>query len=128
MPLEDLALQSKHILVLDHHTDIFIWSGLDVAGPALDYVRQRCIQYALESSAQRYPQPHIRVFTEGDSNARWLECRLVPSHKDPIEEQLKSFPQLHELSQEERQRLLSKFHRTDEMSFYQFYRTLLKLK
>jgi hypothetical protein len=127
LPLEDLALQSKHILILDHHTDIFIWSGLDMAGPEFDLLRQRCIHYAIDISMQRYPQPHIRVFTEGDSNARWLECRLIPSHKDPIEEQLKSFPQLRELSQE-RQRLLSKFHRTDEMSFYQYYRTLLKLK
>jgi len=27
LPLEDLALQSNFILYLDHHTDIFVWSG-----------------------------------------------------------------------------------------------------
>eukprot|EP01130_Rhizamoeba_saxonica_P003457 TRINITY_DN1463_c0_g1_i2.p1 TRINITY_DN1463_c0_g1~~TRINITY_DN1463_c0_g1_i2.p1 ORF type:complete len:696 (-),score=124.12 TRINITY_DN1463_c0_g1_i2:78-2165(-) len=120
LPLEDLALQSRNILVLDHHTDILIWSGSYTTVPEYDYIREFCLNYAKEVSARRFPQPEIRTFSEGESDARWLQCRLIPSHKDDMALQDKSFPQITLLSAAERSDLMSKFHRTDEISYNQY--------
>jgi hypothetical protein len=38
VPLTTLALQSKNILYLDHHTHILIWSGQDAVGPQFDHI------------------------------------------------------------------------------------------
>eukprot|EP01125_Pyxidicula_operculata_P007105 TRINITY_DN2419_c0_g2_i3.p1 TRINITY_DN2419_c0_g2~~TRINITY_DN2419_c0_g2_i3.p1 ORF type:complete len:663 (-),score=157.65 TRINITY_DN2419_c0_g2_i3:134-2122(-) len=127
-PLEDLALQSTNILILDHHTDIFVWSGSLVSGPEYDIVRQRCLQYIDQVTMYRFPSPQVRVFKEGDSNSRWLQCRLIPSHKDSPQEQAQSFPQILELDESSRQQLLSKFHRTDDLSFNQYLRKLWQNK
>lgn len=56
--------------------------------------------------------------------ARWLQCRLNPSHKDSLEEQLNSFPQIEELTLEMRNKLISKFHKTDDLSFYQYLKKI----
>ena len=92
--MEDLVLQSNMILYLDHHTDIFIWSGKDMMGNEYDALRQRCVQLANTFAIGRFPNPQLMSFYEGSSMARWLSCRLIPSHKDAREQQLKSFPLL----------------------------------
>jgi len=56
--------------------------------------------------------------------ARWLQCRLIPSHKDSAEEQLQSFPQLGQMTTDQRHRLMSKFHRTDDLSYNQYFRII----
>jgi len=124
VPVEDLSLQSDKVLILDHHTDIFIWSGLKRSSNDYNYLREYCLNYIHSQITHRFPQPNIMLFKEGTSMARWLQCRLIPSHKDSLEEQLVSFSQLDELTQEELAKLMSKFHRTDDLSFNQYYRSL----
>jgi hypothetical protein len=175
MPLDDIVLQSNKVLYLDHHTHIFIWSGLLTLGlknaqsaPTLpspmttfnEMKRQQCLELAKRSALYRFPQPEVLQFKvsgnidfcisflflfvvvivvasasasavccysqEASSMARWLQCRLVPSHKDTLEEQLQSFPQLAQLAVEERNKLMAKFHRTDDLSFNQYLRGLFK--
>jgi hypothetical protein len=59
--------------------------------------------------------------------ARWFTCRLVPSHKDSSEEQIDAFPQLEELTQQQKTKLFSKFFKTDDLSYNQYFRSVLKL-
>lgn len=118
LPPEDLALQSNFVLMLDVHTDIFIWFGKEVVN-AKEIV-EICKQHAQLVSSHRYPQPKVMAFEEGSSMARCLQCRLVPSHKDTLTNQVQSFPQLSQLSSEDYSKLLRKFHRTDEISYVQW--------
>eukprot|EP00027_Filamoeba_sp_ATCC50430_P003743 CAMPEP_0168553362 /NCGR_PEP_ID=MMETSP0413-20121227/7213_1 /TAXON_ID=136452 /ORGANISM="Filamoeba nolandi, Strain NC-AS-23-1" /LENGTH=589 /DNA_ID=CAMNT_0008584045 /DNA_START=297 /DNA_END=2066 /DNA_ORIENTATION=+ len=126
IPLEDLALQSNKVLLLDHHTDIFIWSGNLTLTEEYEEQRKNLLLLAQELRKHRFPQPQILQFKENSSMARWLQCRLIPSHKDTPEEQLVAFPQLEELPQPVRTKLASKFHRTDDLSYNQYVRGLLK--
>ncbi|KAK3264434.1 hypothetical protein CYMTET_26828, partial [Cymbomonas tetramitiformis] len=73
--------------------------------------------YANTLAAGRHPAPVVRAFREGTSMSRYLLARLVPLHKDAIEEQESRFPQLRIMPPEELQRLRSKFLHTDEPSF-----------
>lgn len=124
LPLETLGLQSNRILFLDHHTQVLVWSGAHVAGPAFDVFRSACQQRAAANSANRLPCPRVLVFKERSSAARWMQCRLIPSHKDPIEQQRLSFPQVAALSAEDMRELVSKFTPSHEMSFHQYYKML----
>jgi len=129
VPAEDLALQSDKVLLLDAHTDIFIWIGSSLSvDDEENSSRQRnnLTTLALESARHRFPKPQILQFKEGSSMARWLQCRLVPSHKDSPEEQNLCFPQLDELTAENRAKLMAKFHRTDDLSYNQYFRKLLQ--
>ncbi len=62
VPLEDLALQSDKVLMLDHHTEIFIWSGREATAPDHNYKRDQFVQYAMEAIKHRFPQPQIQQF------------------------------------------------------------------
>lgn len=42
LPLESLALQSSRILMLDLHTQVYVWSGRHVAGPDYQVYRDVC--------------------------------------------------------------------------------------
>ena len=68
MPLDDLALQSNKILLIDHHTDIFIWSGREVASPQYNDIRDAFNNYAIEESKHRFPQPRIAQFKVKKTN------------------------------------------------------------
>jgi len=125
LPLEDLALQSNLILLLDNHNDIFIWSGKEVSGPEFDGKREKILIYAKSISKNRIPNPRILNFIEGDPDSRFLQSRLIPSHKDLPQQQLQSFPQLQKLTIEERKKLISKFHKTDDQSYIQFIDSLV---
>jgi hypothetical protein len=57
--------------------------------------------------------------------ARCLQARLIPSHKDSFEEQKQSFPLVAEMGEKERAAVLSHFHRTDELSFRHYFRSLV---
>ena len=117
VPLETLALQSNSILILDHHTDILIWSGAEMKGIEYDVVRTTCIQMVEQWCVGRYPYPNIMQFSEGDSMARFLEARLVPSHKDSEFQQLKSFPILAQLDKYQLKELREKLVWTDDYSY-----------
>ena len=56
--------------------------------------------------------------------ARWMQCRLIPAHKDTEAQQLQAFPMLQTISAQDKGRLLSKFHYTDDLSYYQYLATL----
>lgn len=124
LPLETLALQSGRILMLDHHTHVFIWSGKAVKGIEYEVYRDVCRERAANMCKYRLPCAEVLVFEENTSQARWLECRLIPSHKDTNAEQLASFPQLSRLSDEGQALLRSKFTVTDELSFREYFRNL----
>jgi len=118
IPLEDLALQSNRVLLLDHHTEIFIWEGLNVE--RREQLLAMANQLAVDRANNRFPRPYIMQFRERSSMARWLLCRLIPSHKDSKENQLQSFPELGQLTEAQYQALLRKFHNTDDFSFVQY--------
>lgn len=59
--------------------------------------------------------------------ARWFTCRLVPSHKDSPDEQIDAFPQLEELTKPQIAKLISKFFKTDDLSYNQYCRNVLRL-
>jgi hypothetical protein len=125
LPLESLAMQSGRILMLDHHTHIFIWSGRYVTSADFDVYREACRQRAEEASRYRLPCPQILLFTEGSSEERWLACRLAPSHKDPVEIQVYNFPQLQRLGDDQLAELRAKLLPTDDPSFVEYYQSLL---
>eukprot|EP00026_Physarum_polycephalum_P002452 Phypoly_transcript_02458.p1 GENE.Phypoly_transcript_02458~~Phypoly_transcript_02458.p1 ORF type:complete len:897 (+),score=111.23 Phypoly_transcript_02458:48-2738(+) len=124
VPLTTLALQSKNILYLDHHTQILVWSGQDAVGPQFDHIRDLALREAHNVSSTRFPQPQIMLFNEGSSMSRFLLCRLGPDHKDDLNDQIAIYPQLARLPPAERSALLAKFHYTDDPSFSQYFRLL----
>eukprot|EP00457_Paulinella_chromatophora_P003722 gb/GEZN01003730.1/.p1 GENE.gb/GEZN01003730.1/~~gb/GEZN01003730.1/.p1 ORF type:complete len:560 (+),score=132.44 gb/GEZN01003730.1/:377-2056(+) len=142
LPLSSLALQSNRILYLDHHTHVLIWSGRRVAGTEFDAFREACRQRAIQTTQRRLPAPEVLCVSEGSSGARWLMCRLEPSHLDvkqhqqhdqpQTEQQLqqeldmlcRSFPGLQLLEATERQDLLAKLPPSDELTFRQFWTRL----
>jgi hypothetical protein len=60
IPLEDLALQSRFVLLLDHHTDLFIWVGRQAQDSA--QLVELCRQAAASLATQRFPQPQLMIF------------------------------------------------------------------
>eukprot|EP01104_Vermistella_antarctica_P003382 TRINITY_DN13567_c0_g1_i1.p1 TRINITY_DN13567_c0_g1~~TRINITY_DN13567_c0_g1_i1.p1 ORF type:complete len:335 (+),score=85.03 TRINITY_DN13567_c0_g1_i1:84-1007(+) len=124
LPLVDLALQSRFVLLLDHHTDIFVWSGSATNTEEGNHLRKYAIRRAVELSQDRFPQPHIMQFWEGDSMSRWLQCRLDPLHKEMPQIQNQAFPRLEELTAQERNALLSKFHHTDDVTYCSYVNSI----
>jgi protein transport protein SEC23 len=126
LPAHDLALQSNAVIVLDHGTDFFIWTGLDIAADEAQSAGSQaaCLTLAHELTEQRFPAPRLLAFKEGSSQARYLKARLIPAHKDPPYEQDARFPQLRSLSVEQRARLKNSFVQTDESSFCEWMRSL----
>ena len=82
VPLQDVSLLPDRILLLDHHTHIFIWSGSQVAGKEYDETRKKLTEIVKTWTVRRFPAPEIMCFKEGDSMARHLVCRLDPASKD----------------------------------------------
>lgn len=127
-PLEDLMLQSDVVLLLDRHTDVFVWTGRAVLPPVAARLHAACAARAAEGAdfAQRFPAPHVQSFAEGSSMARWLLCALVPSHKDPRDAHLAAVPRLAALEPAAYAQLVSKFHHTDDLSYLQYCAQLAK--
>lgn len=84
-------------------------------GPSFDGYRSAFSSRASSSSRHRLPSPSILMLQEGSSQSRWLQCRLIPSHKDPQQWQQLSFPSLQQMTQQQRQQLCQKFLPTDEL-------------
>jgi len=53
---------------------------------------------------------------------------LIPSHKDTPEEQNNFFPQLLNLTTDQRKQLIQKFWKTDDPSFFQYLKNLSTTK
>uniref|UniRef100_A0A6B2KYI8 Protein transport protein SEC23 n=1 Tax=Arcella intermedia TaxID=1963864 RepID=A0A6B2KYI8_9EUKA len=139
-PVEDLALQSSNVLVLDEYLTVFVWAGGEVDVPKdmslnVDFgkgsgdeesklIMSKCVEYVKQITKYRFPAPHIKFLVEGHSDARWLVCRLIPSHKDSPEDQIANFPQLAELDPTQKKALLQKFWKTEDLSFVEYYNKL----
>lgn len=80
--LDDVSLLPDRVLLLDHHTNIFLWSGSKVASSEHEALRQRVLSDFGGWTAARFPAPEIMAFCEGESMARWLVTRLNPAHRD----------------------------------------------
>ena len=124
LPAENLVLRSNRVLLFDDETNIYVWSGSETVGPQYDLLRAACLSWAGHLSETRFPRPVVMSFKEGESMARFLNCRLSVLHKDQPAEQEKILPELKTLSAEERKKLSSKFFRTDEFSFLEYCRWL----
>ncbi|KAG6551723.1 hypothetical protein Mapa_006812 [Marchantia paleacea] len=126
LPAYDLALQSDTSLVMDHGTDLFIWTGLDVAADEAQSAASAaaCRTLANELTESRFPSPRLLAFKEASSQSRYLKSRLVPAHKDPPYEQEARFPQLRSLRPDQRGRLKSSLIPTDDLSFCEWMRSL----
>ncbi|KAH7365154.1 hypothetical protein KP509_18G011400 [Ceratopteris richardii] len=126
LPAYDLAMQSNTAIVLDHGTDIFIWMGSDLSADETQSAAAlaACRTLVEELTEQRFPAPRVLVFKEGTSQARYLQSRLIPAHKDPPYEQEARFPQLRTLNAEQRAHLKSKFFYVDDLSFCEWMRSL----
>eukprot|EP00808_Paulinella_micropora_P000105 g81702.t1 len=142
--------ESERILYLDHHTHVLIWSGKLVAGADYEAIRAACRQRAMQTTQNRLPAAEVSEFVEGSSAARWLLCRLQPSHIDiqnalaavdkhkavllaklptPSPQQqldalLTTFPGLQAMDPAARDALLSKLPPTDELTFRQYWARL----
>ncbi|MCO5586110.1 hypothetical protein L7F22_040049 [Adiantum nelumboides] len=139
LPAYDLAMQSNAAIVLDHGTDIFIWMGSDLSADETHSAAAlaACRTLVEELTEQRFPAPRVLTFKvrslpftmlflhiEGTSQARYLQSRLIPAHKDPPYEQEARFPQLRSLNPDQRARLKSKFFHVDDLSFCEWMRSL----
>lgn len=58
---------------------------------------------------------------DGTSWSRYLTSRLIPSHKDPVEEQLKAFPALAGVPAADLELLRAKLPPTDDESYREFF-------
>ena len=56
---------------------IFPAVGSQVTGHEYDTHRSVALEYLLDTSRDRRPPPLAMVFGEGDSNARWMECKIL---------------------------------------------------
>ena len=137
MPLETLSLQSENVLLLDQQTDILIWEGKS-AGDQSSLLVQAARELALERSNNRFPRPCVLSFKEKSSMARWLLCRLIPSHQDSKESISRTFPevihfhffflfnspkalsQVHSMTELQFKRFCGQFLQTDDFSFDQY--------
>ena len=118
---ESVALLSEAVVVLDTEREIFVWVGADrVSQIETDPVYSGCISLALSLTQTRNPPSVIRVVYEYTSNARYVLCNLIPSHKDPVEIVVKSIPLLQDLTPQDLRIHMGKFLHTDDLSFREY--------
>jgi len=118
--LSTLALQPNRILFLDHHTNIFIWSGRLVNRVEYDVFREACRHRAIQFSSKRLPAPSILNLAEGHPDSQSFIDRLTPSHKDPPGQRLVDFPQLAQLSEEVLNGIIASLPPSSNLSFHEY--------
>jgi len=57
VPLQDVSLVSDQLLLLDHHTHVFLWSGSKIAGKEYDETRQKLKDIVKSWTVTRFPAP-----------------------------------------------------------------------
>ncbi len=95
---------------------MFVWSGRETLDSSYDVLRKDCMDFLLERSKDRFPAPTLYSLKEGESMARRFSSRLVPSHGDKEDDQIKNFPALQILSEDYLRRLRSKYRIYDPQS------------
>ena len=111
--VETLALWDDVILVADMFDSLVIWSGKAIDKNSEDDVMDRIKVFVHERCDGRFPAPQIHFLREGDSMSRKLTSRLVPSHKDPPEQQVALSPALTSLPSHKLEELRNKFRYHD---------------
>ena len=122
LPPIDLAMRPSALLLLDAHTELYVWRGAAVP----DYGAVEALEAKAHAIAlSRVPSASVLSIAEGAPLERCLLCRLEPSRLDP--------PDVHAasatagaaagaltptLSPEARQQLLARLGPTDEASFW----------
>jgi hypothetical protein len=113
---ETLTLWDDVIIVADMFDSIVIWSGksIDENSEVNLNATFECIKaFVRERCEGRFPSPQVHVLREGESMSRKLTSRLVPSHKDPPEQQTALFPALASLPSKNLEGLRGKFRYHD---------------
>ncbi|CAM9391491.1 unnamed protein product [Ectocarpus fasciculatus] len=121
VPVETLAMLADRVLVLDTHDRVFVWSGSAVCGPEFEAVREACMGVFAGEAGSRFPYAPVVFLKDGTSWSRYLTSRLIPSHKDPVEEQLRGFPILAGVPEAEVEQLRAKLPPTDDESYREFF-------
>ena len=84
--------------------------------PSYDPIRKQFETFLTNQTNQRFPMPQLHLLSEGDSMSRRFTPLLAPSHGDPVDHQLASFPALARLSSNELNSLRSKFRFYDPLT------------
>ncbi|CAM9148905.1 unnamed protein product, partial [Ectocarpus sp. 12 AP-2014] len=121
VPVETLAMLADRVLVLDTHDRVFVWSGSAVCGPEFEAVREACRGVFAGEAGARFPYAPVVFLKDGTSWSRYLTSRLIPSHKDPVEDQLRGFPNLAGVPEAEVEQLRAKLPPTDDESYREFF-------
>ena len=85
-------MQTQCVIAADNFDSMFVWSGIGTQDPSHETLRDHCRNRLQESSKNRFPAPMTYAFNDGDSMARRLTSRLVPSHGDREEDWVANFP------------------------------------
>ena len=118
---ESVALLSEAVVVLDTEREIYVWVGADrISRIETDPIYNGCLSLALSLTQTRNPPSVIRVVYEYTSNARYVLCNLIPSHKDPVDIAVKSIPMLQNLAPQDLRAHMGKFLHTDDLSFREY--------
>jgi len=98
-PPVDLAMTPGATLVLDSGTQVFVWLGAKVSPEAVEQLYR---DFIIRLTAGRFPMPEVNIAQEGSGDARYVASRLVPLHRDTVEEQNAILPGLRSLTAAQR--------------------------
>ncbi|KAL1515383.1 hypothetical protein AB1Y20_002011 [Prymnesium parvum] len=118
VPAVDLALTREAVLLLDAHTDLFVWRASSVEendGRCSELERQ-----ARAAALSRFPAANVLTFSEATSAERWLLCRLEPSRRDPPDIQAAIMPELSTILDDTRQKIMERLGHTDDLSLWEW--------
>ena len=118
------------MIAADNFDSMFIWSSKTCSddSSSFNHIRNVCEKHLLDEAKDRFPSPTMHFLKEGESMARRFSARLVPSHGDQEEDQMKNFSALHMLSEDELRRLRMKFRIYDPLSDASFLHWFAKVK
>eukprot|EP00953_Heterococcus_sp_UTEX-ZZ885_P010781 6283-Heterococcus_DN1.PRE.4 len=83
VPAETLRLLPDSVLLLDTYDNVYVWTGRAVPAVTAAAVRTASLQRVQRMTAERFPAPRVLCVADGSSFARFVTCRLAPSHRDP---------------------------------------------
>jgi Gelsolin repeat len=83
VPPETLRLLKDSVLLLDTYDSVYVWIGRAVPAATAAAVRAASLQQVQRMTAERFPAPRVLCVADGSSFARFVTCRLAPSHRDP---------------------------------------------
>jgi Gelsolin repeat len=83
VPPETLRLLPDSVLLLDTYDSVYVWIGRAVSAVTAAAVRAASLQRVQRMTAERFPAPRVLCVADGSSLARFVTCRLAPSHRDP---------------------------------------------